>query len=420
MQIGLVKHTEDIRSIALSPDDASLAIGGVNGTITIKSQSRRTDLFSISVLHLTLQEPDIQINHAALDAWKHDRFEDADALLTTAILGSQNQNNGLLAARALLRARLQHWDDALVDANTVIKIQPSVIAYIAKGLAHVGKGDKDMAYRACDIAFEHFHSSHVTLLLLTKAIIVFMAGEHRDAISRMDDLIATVPSNSTCYVVQAYMYLIQGNTHAERNNYQSAIQSFEHARARLPSYWHPPPLVMSGWEFDNLHFTIRQRLCEALYAGGRKKVARESLLEMVNTFCEEVYTTEPITKWVSLSRAGLDTLVFKFVVARFMVYGAICERLETIDRTMEASECFRQMVDELVDRENAPPEQAEWVTEFRRRCIQKLETLADTVTRDKRHDDAISHYSAALSLKPAAPQTLLIKRSKAYLAKERH
>ena len=65
---------------------------------------------------------------------------------------------------------------------------------------------------------------------------------------------------------------------------------------------------------------------------------------------------------ILVSRAGLDTLVFKFVVARFMVYGAICERLETIDRTMEASECFRQMVDELVDRENAPPEQAEWVT----------------------------------------------------------
>ena len=56
---------------------------------------------------------------------------------------------------------------------------------------------------------------------------------------------------------------------------------------------------MSGWKFDNLDITIRQRLCEALYAGGRKKAARESLLEMVNTFGEEVYTTEPITKWVS-------------------------------------------------------------------------------------------------------------------------
>ena len=41
-QIGLVEHTGDIRSIALSPDDRSLAIGGENGTITIKSLSRST------------------------------------------------------------------------------------------------------------------------------------------------------------------------------------------------------------------------------------------------------------------------------------------------------------------------------------------------------------------------------------------
>ena len=65
---------------------------------------------------------------------------------------------------------------------------------------------------------------------------------------------------------------------------------------------------------------------------------------------------------ILVSRAGPDTLVFKFIVSRFMIYLAICERLETIDRTTEASEYFRQMVDELVDRENAPPEQAEWVT----------------------------------------------------------
>ncbi|KAN0094879.1 hypothetical protein V8E55_003166 [Tylopilus felleus] len=414
----------------------SVTIGGEHGTITIKSLSRSIDL---SVLQPTLQEPDIQINHTTLDAWKHNQLEDADALLITAIHESQNQSHGLLAARALIRARLQHWDDALADANAVIEIQPSVIAYIAKGLAHVGKGEKSMAYRARDIAFEHFHSSHVTLILLTKSIIVFLAGEHHDAISRMDDLIATVPFHSTYYLVQAYMYLIQGNAHVERSNYQSAIQSFECARARLPYYSHPLPLVvslMSGWKSDNLHITIRQRLCETLYAGGRKKVARESLLEMVNTFGEKVYTTESITKWVShfteqclsapesagntaLSAVTQDTdtsslyatatpllrewakarlshdswkdvLRSTFVVSRFMIYKAICEHLETIHRIKEASECFHQM---------------------------KLETLADAATGDERHDDAISHYAAALSLKPAASHGLLIKRSKVYLAK---
>ena len=41
------------------------------------------------------------------------------------------------------------------------------------------------------------------------------------------------------------MYLARGNTHVERNNYQSAIQLFEHARARLTYWWNPLPLVVS-------------------------------------------------------------------------------------------------------------------------------------------------------------------------------
>lgn len=56
---------------------------------------------------------------------------------------------------------------------------------------------------------------------------------------------------------------------------------------------------MSGWKFDNLHITVWQRLCEALHAVGRKKDAGEFLLEMVNTLDEEIYSSKPITKWVS-------------------------------------------------------------------------------------------------------------------------
>ena len=39
LQIGLVKHAENIRSIALSPDDRSLAIGGCYGTIITEGLS---------------------------------------------------------------------------------------------------------------------------------------------------------------------------------------------------------------------------------------------------------------------------------------------------------------------------------------------------------------------------------------------
>ena len=121
--------------------------------------------------------------------WKHDQLENAEASLTASISQSQNPSHHVLASRALVRTRLQRWDAALLDAETVyfnlftrtltltlvyikaLKIRPSLIAYIAKSLAHAGNGERDKAYRACDIAFERFHSSHVTFLLLIKVCV---------------------------------------------------------------------------------------------------------------------------------------------------------------------------------------------------------------------------------------------------------
>ena len=107
----------------------------------------------------------------------------------------------------------------------------------------------------------------------------------------------------------------------------------------------------------------------------------------------------------------------------------------TIDRITDASECFRQMVDERAEQTDVHDEQAEWilgersrilyrsrrlydpcVLEFKLRCLMKLEGLGDASMSAEQHDDAISQYSAALSLDPAAPQPLFIKRSKAYIA----
>ena len=61
-----------------------------------------------------------------------------------------------------------------------------------------------------------------------------------------------------------------------------------------------------------------------------------------------------------MSICGPDTLVLKFVVSRFTLYRAIYERLEITGYTMDASKCFRQMVDELVEYEKLD-EQSEWV-----------------------------------------------------------
>lgn len=130
----------------------------------------------------------------------------------------------------------------------------------------------------------------------------------------------------------------------------------------------------------------------------------------------------------------LNTLGSEFMVPTFTIYQALCEYLETIDRITDAIECFRKMVG-LGQQRNTHVEQARWVCgersrivcrchrgdhrmpDFRRRCSRKLEDFGDTAMGTERCDEVISQYSAALSLDPATPQNLLIKRNKAYLAK---
>ena len=124
---------------------------------------------------------------------------------------------------------------------------------------------------------------------------------------------------------------------------------------------------------------------------------------------------------------------FEFTVPGFMVYRTLCERLETIDHVLDASECFLQMADELGLETTLKGEQAEWAAgerscvplhgscdtfhvAFRERCTKKLEHLGDVAADTQQLDNAIVQYSAALSLDLLVPR-IFIKRSKVYLAK---
>ena len=48
---------------------------------------------------------------------------------------------------------------------------------------------------------------------------------------------------------------------------------------------------------------------------------------------------------------------------------------------------------------------------FRDSCVEKLEELGDTAGDSKKHDEAIGHYSNALSLDPTNLNDILLKRS---------
>ena len=62
---------------------------------------------------------------------------------------------------------------------------------------------------------------------------------------------------------------------------------------------------------------------------------------------------------------------------------------------------------------NVPSTKPAMFADFRGRCIEKLEKLGDTAVHSQNHNEAVIHYSDALSLNPQNPSNILYKRSKA-------
>ncbi|KAF8129237.1 quinon protein alcohol dehydrogenase-like superfamily, partial [Boletus edulis] len=277
-QLNCTQQPEDIISLALSPDDWLLAIG-LPGKIAVHNLTYGLPL-------LEYRSPFIHITDAALRLWEQNRLVDVEASLTETTSNTPDKRHLALATRALVRSQLQHWDLAIEDAENSIIIRPSVIGYIAMSVALIGKGQKEQGCRVFDLAFRHCDPTDMDALLLIKAVVLFMSGKYNEAVSRVGDLIDTVAFSALYYVVQAMMHLQLGNSHMESGDYESAIHSFELARSRMRyrvRLSFSIVSLISGWRFDDLDITIRQRLCEALYAAGRTMDAGKSLLELVDT-----------------------------------------------------------------------------------------------------------------------------------------
>ena len=116
---------------------------------------------------------------------------------------------------------------------------------------------------------------------------------------------------------------------------------------------------------------------------------------------------------------GPDVLGYQFAVPTFMVYQVICERLESVHRTKDASECFRQMVADMMEQNSMHDTQVEWVlckwarvcmlSIFKRCFPGKLERLGDANMKAELHGNTISGYSTALGLHPTS-QHLFVQR----------
>ncbi|KAF8137321.1 hypothetical protein EV363DRAFT_1317540, partial [Boletus edulis] len=214
-------------------------------------------------------------------------------------------------------------------------------------------------YRTCDITFEHFHSSHLSFLLLTKVYIFSIPwpfncsssiGYYRIHGRRTPrcnfaprrphrynpfQLLALYGSGTctTCYhaaniATDVFLETRRWNVMTTRVR---CIRS--RARAQMQGDVGPPLFaisLISGWEFDLLDILIRQRLCEALYALGRTmellwtKKSTSGFLTLPNnvsraskTLVSQLRTHSSMTPVPLLRERAKATL---FVVQRFTTY----------------------------------------------------------------------------------------------------
>ncbi|KAF8555339.1 WD40 repeat-like protein [Imleria badia] len=121
-----------------------------------------------------------------------------------------------------------------------------------------------------------------------------------------------------------------------------------------------------------------------------------------------------LIKWVNamLTRGSANEALAaaaKFELPKFLIYQAICDVLERDRYVSVAIEYFKQMQSELTEDTSTHPERAAWELDFRARCVGRLEELGDAT----KPEEAIGHYSKALSLGPMNPIEILAKRSKA-------
>ncbi|KAG0707124.1 hypothetical protein DFH29DRAFT_1076603 [Suillus ampliporus] len=199
-------------------------------------------------------------------------FHTAEALLTQEIDATNDYRS--YASRSFVMARKPDWDRALHDALKSVSIQPSLTGYISKGIALCGKLQLWDAMKAFDIAFmfANEYSKTIHFLLLIKAIALFNANQHEDAMIRVQELTVTCPNADTlaCRIVEAYLHVQLGLNASEGAHYNEAAYHFTVA------------VNISGFSSEwAIHFELYEDL-EVLFGAGRLGEVLESYRYMMD------------------------------------------------------------------------------------------------------------------------------------------
>ncbi|KIK47413.1 hypothetical protein CY34DRAFT_799363 [Suillus luteus UH-Slu-Lm8-n1] len=243
----------------------------------------------------------LAINATARNACIAGKLSTAEELFTREI---DTDGNSYIyesyANRSLVVARKHDWDHALEDSIKSISIQPSLTGYISKGIALCGKWQVLEAKIAFDLAFMFTNedSNIIHFLLLIKAVAIFNANQHKEAIIRVQSLTAACPHNDifACRVVEAYLYTRLGVNATNDTRHSEAADYFTKAISLLNSnpslstaaiaYLYEDLVVLFGWDLKSLWQDAHQNRCDAFRRAGRTEEALDSYRSMMDVIDE--------------------------------------------------------------------------------------------------------------------------------------
>ncbi|KIK21820.1 hypothetical protein PISMIDRAFT_533738 [Pisolithus microcarpus 441] len=113
------------------------------------------------------------------------------------------------------------------------------------------------------------------------------------------------------------------------------------------------------------------------------------------------------------------SLIFQwsFIGLEIVAQHRQCEILYAEGHTAEAEEIFLNIISTSYEEIQRSKVTADWVANFAQRCVITHERVGDKALDSAEHDGALAQYPAALSLIPASPAGLFMKRSRAQAAK---
>jgi tetratricopeptide (TPR) repeat protein len=247
---------------------------------TLPKDGPKDGLMKEEVTHQTQACSDFKVlamKSAVRDACIVGDLPAAELVLNIDIDAGTNDHTAY-ANRAFVMARKCNWDQALYDAVQSVRIQPSFVGHISKGIALCGKKQILAARISFDLASMLTNGDLKTdhFLFLIKSIALFNADEHQEAILRIGELAACPNVDPVaCRIVESYLRVKLGNMALDGARHNEAVEHFT-AAANASTFFYKVPIhlmydefiALFGWDLRTLWHTANQQQCYALFRAG--------------------------------------------------------------------------------------------------------------------------------------------------------